>query len=119
MDSRFEKQIQLLTVKEGSKGNLLDFHFNDRSGAALKEILKVESSCGCTAPLMYNDRIQVTYSNATDLQGAAMATIGPEWLTVYYKKEGVKPYVKNANNVDITNPELDFEYLKIEINVVA
>ena len=116
-NSRFERQIQQLTVKAGSKGNILDFFFNDRSGATVPTIFKLESSCGCTTPLMYNDKIQVTYNNSTDLQGAVMSTINPEWITVYSKKEGVPTYIKNEQNVDIVNPELDFEYLKIEINV--
>lgn len=124
MDSRFEKQIEIIEVKQKSKGNILKFMFNDKTGKTVREIAKVETSCGCTTPLVYNDRIEVTYNNDTNLNGAAFASIDPQWITVRYKTkndQGVElPIViKNEKNVDIINPALDHEYLKIEINVLS
>lgn len=118
-NSRFETQIVLLEVKEKSKGNLVKFPFVDKTGKTVREIAKLETSCGCTTPLVYNDRIEVTYNNDTSLNGAQFASIDPQWITIRYKTGDLPVYIKNEKGVDVANPDLDFEYLKLEINVVS
>lgn len=121
--SKFKNTIAEISIKPKTKGTIVNFEFLDTSTA--DEILKIETSCGCTQPMKFKNRVEATYSNNSDPlpEDALSKEIDPEWLTIWYKTKDengdwLPKHTRNAENQEVMNPALDHEHLKLEITLI-
>ena len=121
--SNFTKTVVHVVCEE--KGSV-QFEFPFIAGFDFNNVDDASSSCGCSKPLIYRDKVSGKYDNTQDGTaplGDAEFQVVQKTITIFYRDASGIPttpkYVKNENGVDVLNfAQRDHELLTLDIKIV-